>query len=179
MSAAARPEAGRRRHAAPEPAARRALSRAYVRAVAARAGLICGGTENDLGFDLFLRSVEIHGQQLWDGGPQLDVQLKSTTRAEVRETVVAYDLEVRAYNILRQENASRPRILVVLVLPEDESEWVSQTEDLLIVRRSRLLGVPSRGQPADRSDERSHPDPAGQCVLGPVPPDADGPGERG
>jgi hypothetical protein len=111
-----------------------ALSRAYVRAVAARAGLICGGTENDLGFDLFLRSVEIHGQQLWDGGPQLDVQLKSTTRAEVRETVVAYDLEVRAYNILRQENVNRPRILVILVLPEDESEWLGQTEDALILR---------------------------------------------
>jgi hypothetical protein len=112
-----------------------ALSRAYVRAVAARAGIICGSTENDLGFDLFLRSVEIHGQQLWDGGPQLDVQLKSTSRADVRETVVVYDLEVRAYNILRQENASRPRILVVLILPEDESEWTSQTEEALILRR--------------------------------------------
>jgi hypothetical protein len=112
-----------------------ALSRAYVRAVAARAGVICGGTENDLGFDLFLRSVEIHGQQFWDGGPQLDVQLKSTTRAGVRETVVAYDLEVRAYDILRQENAIRPRILVVLVLPEDENEWASQTEEALILHR--------------------------------------------
>ncbi len=112
-----------------------ALSRAYVRAVATRAGLICGGTENDLGFDLFLRSVEIHGHQLWDSGPQLDLQLKSTTRAAVRESVVAYDLEVRAYNILRQENVSRPRILVVLVLPENESEWMSQTEEALIIRR--------------------------------------------
>lgn len=112
-----------------------ALSRAYVRAIAARAGLICGGTENDLGFDLLLRSMETHDRQLWDSGPQIDVQLKSTTRAEVRETVVAYDLEVRAYNILRQEDVNRPRILVVLVLPEDESEWVIQTEDALILRR--------------------------------------------
>jgi Domain of unknown function (DUF4365) len=49
--------------------------------------------------------------------------------------VVAYDLEVRAYNILRQENVGRPRILVVLVLPENESEWMSQTEESLIIRR--------------------------------------------
>ncbi len=112
-----------------------ALCRAYVRAVAARTGLICGATENDLGFDLFLRGVEVHGHQVWDGGPQLDGQLKSTTRAAVREDAVAYDLEVRAYNILRQPNASRPRILVVLVLPEDENEWSSQTEDALILRR--------------------------------------------
>ncbi len=112
-----------------------ALCRAYVRAIAARAGLICGTTENDLGFDLFLRSVEAHGHQLWDSGPQLDVQLKSTARAAVREDAVAYDLEVRAYNILRQQNAARPRILVVLVLPEDENDWSSQTEDALILRR--------------------------------------------
>lgn len=112
-----------------------ALCRAYVRAVAAQAGVICGGTENDLGFDLLLRSVEIHGQQLWDSGPQIDVQLKSTTRANIREDAVAYDLEVRAYNILRQVNVSRPRILVVLVLPDEEGEWLDQTEDALIVRR--------------------------------------------
>jgi len=112
-----------------------ALSRSYVRAVAARAGVISGGTENDLGFDLLLRGVEIHDQQYWDGGPQLDIQLKSTTRAEVRETVVVHDLEVRAYDLLRQENVSRPRILVVLVLPEDESQWLSQSEDALILRR--------------------------------------------
>jgi hypothetical protein len=112
-----------------------ALCRAYVRVIAARAGVICGGAENDLGFDLLLRGVETHGQQLWDSGAQIDVQLKSTTRTAVRETVVAYDLEVRAYKILRQENINRPRILVLLLLPEDESDWLSQTEESLIVRR--------------------------------------------
>jgi Domain of unknown function (DUF4365) len=112
-----------------------ALCRAYVRAVAARSGVICGGIENDLGFDLFLRSVESHDQQFWDGGAQLDIQLKSTTRAEVRETSVVYDLDARAYNILRQANTNRPRILVLLVLPEAESEWLSQTEDALLLRR--------------------------------------------
>jgi hypothetical protein len=112
-----------------------ALCRAYVRAVAAQAGVICGGTENDLGFDLLLRGVETHGQQLWDSGAQLDVQLKSTTRGDVRDTVVAYDLEVRAYNILRQENINRPRILVLLLLPEHEGDWLNQTEEALIVRR--------------------------------------------
>jgi hypothetical protein len=112
-----------------------ALSRTYVRAIAARAGVICGGTENDLGFDLLLRSVEIHEQQYWDSGPQLDVQLKSTTRAEFRENSIVHDLEVRAYNLLRQENVNRPRILVLLVLPEDESEWLTQSEEALILRR--------------------------------------------
>lgn len=52
-----------------------------------------------------------------------------------QETAVVHDLEVRAYNLLRQENANRPRILVLLVLPEDESEWLTQSEDALMLRR--------------------------------------------
>jgi hypothetical protein len=112
-----------------------ALSRAYVRAIAARAGVICGGTENDLGFDMLLRAVVMQDQQFWDSGPQIDVQFKSTTRAEMRESDVLYDLEVRAYDLLRQETASRPRLLVLLVLPEDESLWLSQSVEELILRR--------------------------------------------
>ena len=44
-----------------------ALSRAYVRAVAARAGVICGGVANDLGFDLLpfpIEEVELFGKLL-------------------------------------------------------------------------------------------------------------------
>jgi hypothetical protein len=112
-----------------------ALSRAYVRAVAARAGVICGATENDLGFDLLLRAVEQHGQQFWDSGPQIDLQLRSTTQAGVRDAEVVYDLDVRTYDLLRREPSPRPRLLVLLVLPEDEAEWLTQSADELILRR--------------------------------------------
>jgi hypothetical protein len=112
-----------------------ALSRAYVRAVAAQAGVICGTAESDFGIDLYLRAVESHGPQYWDTGAQLDVQVKSTTRAALREDDVAYDLEVRAYNLLRQEKCLRPRVLVLLVLPDDEAEWLSHSEEELSLRR--------------------------------------------
>jgi hypothetical protein len=86
--------------------------------------------------DMVLRAIAIQEHQYFDHGPQLDIQLKSTTTAEVREAEVIYDLEVRAYNLLRQDIfPGRPRILVLLVLPEDESQWVSQSEDDLILRR--------------------------------------------
>jgi hypothetical protein len=112
-----------------------ALSHSYVRTIAARAGVICGGTDNDFGCDLILRAVVVYDQQYWDSGPQIDIQLKSTTRAEVRDGEVLYDLEVRAYNLLRQETGSRPRLLVLLVLPEDEAQWTSQSVEELILRR--------------------------------------------
>lgn len=112
-----------------------ALSRAYVRAIAAQAGVICGNTEQDFGCDMVLREVEVHSQQYWDSGPQLDVQLKSTTWADVQKTEVVHDLEVRAYNLLRLETCTCPRILILLVLPEDETQWLTQSVEELILRR--------------------------------------------
>jgi hypothetical protein len=113
-----------------------ALSRAYVRAIAARAGVICVDSTQDFGIDMFLRAVTIRNGGYFDTGPQLDLQLKSTMRAEVRDGQVIHDLEVRAYNVLREPIVGlTPRILVLLVLPEDESQWTTQTVDELVLRR--------------------------------------------
>jgi hypothetical protein len=113
-----------------------ALSRAYVRAVAARTGVICVESTQDFGIDLFLRAVSVRDGEYADTGPQLDVQLKSTMRAALRDAQVIYDLEVRAYNVLREAAvAPIPRILVLMVLPEDESQWTTQTVDELVLRR--------------------------------------------
>jgi hypothetical protein len=53
-----------------------ALSRAYVRAVAAQAGLICAEPELDFGIDLCLRGVRQRGQRYADTSGQLDLQIK-------------------------------------------------------------------------------------------------------
>lgn len=119
----------------PQNRRQEALSRAYVRAVAAQAGAICVDTSQDFGIDVFLRDVERQGSSYRDTGPQIDLQLKSTTRAEVREATVAYDLEVRAYDLLRTAARDRPRLLAVLVLPEDDAQWLSQSVEQLILRR--------------------------------------------
>jgi hypothetical protein len=60
--------------------------------------------------------------------------LKSTIRADLTETEIRYDLDVQAYNDLRQENCSCPRLLVLLMLPADENRWLSQTSEELTVR---------------------------------------------
>ncbi|MCI0455505.1 MAG: DUF4365 domain-containing protein [Gemmataceae bacterium] len=112
-----------------------ALCRAYVQAVVAQAGLSYSFLANDYGIDLSLRAFKKRDQRHTDAGIPLDIQLKSTTRAEVREAHVVYDLEVKAYEDLRDPEARAPRILVMLVMPDDEGGWLSQSEEGLTLHR--------------------------------------------
>jgi hypothetical protein len=109
------------------------LCRAYVQAVAAQAGIGTCSHTPDYGIDLSLRTIQAKGAQREDAGVQLDLQLRSTTRANVSESEVKYDLDVRTYEFLRAERPV-PRILVVLVLPEDEGQWLSQSPEELVIR---------------------------------------------
>lgn len=111
------------------------FSLAYVRAVAARAGMVSALPDADFGFDLYLRELRPDTSGARDAGPQIDLQLKSTTQADIRESDIAYDLEARAYKLLRNDRVYNPRLLVLLVLPDDESLWLNQSEDRLLLRR--------------------------------------------
>jgi Domain of unknown function (DUF4365) len=110
-----------------------ALSRAYVQAIAAQAGLGWCLPNPDYGIDISLRAIDIIGNRRTDASVPLDIQLKSTTRASVNETRVAYDLSVDNYDDLRALGI-RPRILVVLILPGDETLWVTQSSEELTIR---------------------------------------------
>jgi hypothetical protein len=153
---------------------REALSRAYVHAVAARAGVITSRPDPDLGIDLCLRAVRVDGQHYKDAGVQIDLQLRSTTRALVSETEVRYDLDVRTYDFLREPPVGCPRLLVVLVLPEDEALWLSQSVEELVLRdcaywRSLLGAAPTTATSSIRNTlERSQvfSVPAVQTLMG-------------
>lgn len=112
------------------------LSRAYVQAVAAQAGLICSVPNLDYGIDLSLREVdEIDG--FVDAGTILDIQLKATTLTSASDPkTIGFDLRVLEYEQLRREDWQVSRILVVLELPLDEVEWLSQTPVELTLRRA-------------------------------------------
>ena len=106
-----------------------ALSRAYVAAVAASAGYTLAMQDFDRdGVDVQVRA----------GGamrPSLDVQLKATIQLrEGREGEFRYPLRRRNYDLLRTQTLV-PRILVVLDLSGDESQWVSISAEELVMRR--------------------------------------------
>lgn len=113
-----------------------ALSRAYIHAVAGRCGLLCSTRDYDYGIDTTLHSIDRGpDERYYETGFNLDIQAKSTTLAAETPTAIGYDLEVRAYDHLRDANAGTPRILVLLVVPADEPAWVEQTEDHLLLRK--------------------------------------------
>lgn len=111
------------------------ISRAYIQAIVAQTGLAWSFGEYDYGIDLTVHSILRRGHRHFDSGFKLDIQVKSTTRAKVDATQVICDLDVMAYDHLRDRNAGTPRILVLLVMPADPSQWTEQSEDCLEIRR--------------------------------------------
>jgi hypothetical protein len=111
------------------------LSHVYVRAIASCEGFVVERVAHDRdSVDVW---IEAHGGGL--GGtrnsPRLGVQLKSTAMdLDEPWDDFAHDLPVKNYNDLVKRYAN-PRIVVVLVLPKDERQWLTWTAESLVLRR--------------------------------------------
>jgi len=112
-----------------DPDQKEGLSLAYVKALAARAGFSTAVPEPDRD------SVDL---RIMAGGPRrpaLDLQLKATADlAETQDGFRRFRLKIKNYNDLRVETQT-PRLLVVLDLPEDETQWMTVTTEELVLRR--------------------------------------------
>ena len=103
------------------------LSLAYVKAVAAHAGYQVTRPELD--------NDSVDGILLASFGnrPKIDFQAKATTRNILRGSHIHFPLPVKNYNDLRADTLT-PRILIVLIMPNAQLEWVNQTHDELCMR---------------------------------------------
>jgi hypothetical protein len=124
------------------------LCRAWILAVAARCGLGINFRELDYGIDITLHSISRRGSRAVESGFKLDIQAKSTSLLNLSSSDVVYDLEVKAYNDLRETEVGCPRILVLLLLPDEEHDWTTHTEEQMILRQAAywisLRGMPLR-----------------------------------
>lgn len=112
------------------------MCRTYVQAIAGRCGLSCSLRDFDYGIDVTLHDIRRRGHRYMESGFNLDIQAKSTTTPSLMATEVMYDLDVKSYDDLRDPQVGCPRILVLLILPEDENQWTEQSEDHLLVRHA-------------------------------------------
>jgi len=121
-----------------------ALSRVYVRVVAARAGYVT--TDRDFDRDGVDLGIEAGGNMR----PKLDVQMKATENLGApKGEHFHFPLKAGNYDKLRIDTQT-PRILVVLDLPKDSSRWMTVTEESLVLRR-RAFWLNLRG-----CDEKSN-----------------------
>ena len=122
------------------------LSRAYVQAVAARAGYTTAHYSKDRdGIDMLIRA----------GGkmrPAIDIQLKATINlGNPSNGFFHYPLRSVNHNLLCFPSQT-PRLLVVLDLPRDQAMWLTVTTGELILRR-RAYWLNLRGH--DETDNES------------------------
>jgi hypothetical protein len=114
-----------------------ALSRAYVFAVASRAGVNIAGSAKDYGVDGTFRRIFVFPDNTrTETGFPLDFQLKASINCTVGETHVSYRMNATAYNKLvwRRNNGSTPILLILMVLPNDPVTWINHSEDQLLLR---------------------------------------------
>jgi hypothetical protein len=90
----------------------------------------------DMGIDLSIHDIVVVGKQRIESGFRIDVQARSTTQVRQGKADIRYDLDVATYETLRYPAAGCPRLLVVLLLPEEENDWLAQSEQELILRHA-------------------------------------------
>jgi uncharacterized protein DUF4365 len=109
-----------------------ALSGAYIRAVCAAAG--CGidavTLDNDK-VDYLVRS-RVSGKVRTK--PQIDIQAKCQMSGMAASDPLSYPLDLDTYDNLRDVKVCIPRILVLVLVPNDVQEWLAQSEHALTLR---------------------------------------------
>ncbi len=121
------------------------FSHAYVKAVAAVAGFAWykPSVDDD--------SIDLGLAQTGGGGttrsPRLEVQLKCKAFATPNEPDFSHSIKLKNYDDLRDTNVLVPRMLVVVLVPDDPREWLVHSEAELAIRRCgywlSLHGLPA------------------------------------
>ena len=112
------------------------LSVNFIRVIAEREGFIVTKVNKDFGDDLLIKEVEKSatksGFSFLTTGRQIGIQVKCTTEKsiKIKKDKLSYRLRGRNYYHLAvrkkkwKENNHIPLLLVLLVLPKDETAWL-------------------------------------------------------
>ena len=103
------------------------FSLAYINAVASQAGyqMVEPPVDRD----------SVDGVLMGDFGrrPRIEYQAKATARDVIHGRNIAFPLPIKNYDDLRAD-VQTPRILLIMLMPDDEDEWLSQTAEQLCLR---------------------------------------------
>jgi len=109
------------------------FSNAYLRIVATVAE--CKLAKPDVDDDSVDFNIQGKGFTGVISRPQLDVQLKCyMLNSSVASGGFTYPLKIKNYNDLRITDILVPRILVVVVVPRDPTDWFNQSDDETLLK---------------------------------------------
>lgn len=113
------------------------LSVAYIKAIAGYTGMITTSRDLDYGWDGTICDTEYNPESKTydESGFKIDYQLKSTVNIIQKNGVIKYDLNVENYNKLIKDNIPNPRILILYVIPKDESERLVVSDNNATLRK--------------------------------------------
>ena len=124
----------------PLTSAQEQFSEAFILAIAALAG--CGAAVPDPDVD----SIDWTLSCRLPRRPKLDLQVKSTRLAAESGEHVLYPLKRKNYDDLRLPDLLAPRMLVLVVVPEDPAAWLHCSPEQVVMRRCAywlsLAGAP-------------------------------------
>jgi hypothetical protein len=126
------------------------FSNAYLRAVAAVAGFALAKPEVDDDSIDWIIAARGAGSLL--RRPRVEVQLKCTAQDLRQEEHLHFPLDIKNYNDLRETNLLVPRILIVVLVPEQLEDWLIQSETEMALRHCGYW-VSLRGRAATSNRE--------------------------
>lgn len=131
------------------------FSIAYLRTVAAAAGISAYPPEvDDSSIDWVLKGYRDDGERYV---PQLELQLKCTANdSYLTRRSIAFDLKKKNYNDLCDTGVIIPRILVMVVVPDDNLHWLSQNEDESILKYCGYWHSLKGESPTTQTQKRAH-----------------------
>lgn len=123
------------------------LSIAYVRAVAAAAGFSCTKPDvDDDSVDVMVSCSGTYGEATLLRSPRIELQAKATAdELTPEDTCIKFPLPIKNYEDLKGITLI-PRILVVMLVPDEVDNWIEQSEEQMLMRRCAywvsLQGMP-------------------------------------
>ena len=126
------------------------FSRAYVQAVAACAGFAWSRPSvDDDSVDMSLHQTGAAGTV---HSPRIELQIKCKAAPTPDTESFSHSVKLKNYDDLRVDNVLVPRILVIVLVPDDVKDWLHCSEAELAVRRCGYW-VSLRGSPASENEK--------------------------
>ncbi len=130
-----------------------AISKKFIGLIASKCGYSTSEPSQDYGRDLSIVEVGIRNEnnksRYSETGRELKFQLKATTENSVivSDDNLKYDLEAKNYNdLIMRRNTKSPLILVLFILPTNQTEWLIVSENELISKKCAYWYIPQQNE---------------------------------